>query len=485
MPPSSSSPSLEFHLPGTGTSSSVPSIDCLTSPTQGCHSCRSTLGAEPGSEQAKNVRRNTSGLLRIPPRKAVVKDGDGEAEADERWKTVLVDCGKTFYSAALQHWPKHNLRQIDALLITHAHADAFLGLDDLRGWTLHGSIQTSIPIYATKETGTGLNLRSSALSKVLQSGFSFSKGNLELISEGYFNDLQCFPYLADRSKATGGGDVPAFDWHIFSPSEPLHLFGIEIIPLPVHHGKIFSTPPQPYLSLGFLFDRQIAYISDVSYIPEETWSILETHCCAVVTDSNPSNYKKEEGEGEGEGEGNPSPSSSSSRRQPAVLILDTLRSTTFTSHYGIGEAVSTLRRFGAFRTYLIGFAHGTSHSTWVKTCERISTGEKTFSPILLNEENKEQKIPVPPPYGPSPSSYHLLPSITQSWFPISGSSIKGFEDPFVHAQWALRIIEAFEPEKIGEKGWVRPGADGMVLKVFDDEDGVGGVGRVTDDLYDV
>ncbi|SCZ92088.1 BZ3500_MvSof-1268-A1-R1_Chr5-3g08330 [Microbotryum saponariae] len=424
-------PLLEFHLLGTGTSSSVPSIHCLTSPTEGCHCCRSTLNAKEGTDEARNVRRNTSGLLRVPPR-----------VGQELWRTVL--CGKTFYAAALEHWPKHHLRQIDALLITHAHADAFLGLDDLRGWTLHGSIQKSIPIYATQDT--------------------------------YDEIARCFPYLADRSKATGGGDVPAFEWHIITPLVPLHLFGIEIVPLPVHHGKIFSDPPRPYLSLGFMFDREIVYISDVSYIPEETWQVLE----------GPSTFQNSDAPRTNEVLGSFSLPSEPPRRRPTLLILDTLRSTTFTSHFGIGEAISTIRRLKPLRTYLIGFAHGTSHSTWVRTCSLISSGQISPSQrsLVIPSESKPndepQGLPCPPPIGPCPNSIHLLPPPSQSWLAISGTLHKGLEDPLVHSEWALSIIDAFEPSKKGVKCWVRPGADGLVLKVFEEEEEEGGGGRVRD-----
>jgi hypothetical protein len=78
-----SSPSpLSFLVLGTGTSSAPPAIKCLTDPDTGCLSCRQTL--LPPSDPAyaagqQNIRRNTSGVLRIPG-----KDG-------EREKTILID----------------------------------------------------------------------------------------------------------------------------------------------------------------------------------------------------------------------------------------------------------------------------------------------------------------------------------------------------------------------------------------------------------
>ena len=54
--------------------------------------------------------------------------------------------------SALKWWPHYKLRHLDALILTHGHADAINGLDDLRPWTLHDSIQDYIPIYLTNDT---------------------------------------------------------------------------------------------------------------------------------------------------------------------------------------------------------------------------------------------------------------------------------------------------------------------------------------------
>ncbi|KWU42648.1 hypothetical protein RHOSPDRAFT_5670, partial [Rhodotorula sp. JG-1b] len=286
---------------GTGTSGALPSIACLTSPDKGCKCCRSTLDANDPLGR-KNVRRNTSALLRIK-----AEQGEGE-------KTILIDasslpfelritqCGKTFYSGAVEWWPKKQLRQIDALILTHAHADAILGLDDLRGWTLRGAIQRSIPIYLTQHTFDEVSKRVHLLKRI----------NLRL--------------------QTGGGDVPALTWHIFDPDAPFQVAGIEVVPLPVHHGKYFTEPPTPFYCLGFLFDRQLAYLSDVSYIPPEI-------------------YSRDEGDKD--------------KPRLKALIVDCLRVEPFASHFGVGQAVETAKRLGAERNYLVGFGHRTSHQLWL------------------------------------------------------------------------------------------------------------------------
>ena len=45
---------------------------------------------------------------------------------------TLIDCGKTFREVVLKVFPKYGLKEIGALLLTHGHADAILGMDDLR-----------------------------------------------------------------------------------------------------------------------------------------------------------------------------------------------------------------------------------------------------------------------------------------------------------------------------------------------------------------
>ncbi len=54
---------IEFIFLGTGTSASIPHVDCLTSPPDGrkCATCLSTLKPE----GMKNKRRNTSAVIRI------------------------------------------------------------------------------------------------------------------------------------------------------------------------------------------------------------------------------------------------------------------------------------------------------------------------------------------------------------------------------------------------------------------------------------
>ncbi|KAG6837877.1 hypothetical protein H0H93_013030 [Arthromyces matolae] len=323
---------IELIFLGTGTSSSVPHVDCLTAPPEAtpCKTCLSTLTPE----GKKNIRRNTSAALRL-----TAKDGSKV--------TVVIDAGKNFQAAALEWFPKYGLRRIDALLITHGHADAMNGLDDLRGWTLNKAIQSHIDIYISQTTFEGVQ--------------------------------RSFPYLVSKEFASGGGDAK-FRWHIIEDEVPFEILdtGIRITPFSVHHGRTFSafspsslitpsatlpsTPAkcvaqlpskeisstidetknetiQPYYCFGFKIGHEIVYISDVSFIPDEKWPIIESRPLENV-------------------------------RLP-VLVLDCLRLRPHTSHFGLESALDVSRRINALRTYLIGFSHEVAQDDLVTLGEAV------------------------------------------------------------------------------------------------------------------
>ncbi|OBZ79141.1 hypothetical protein A0H81_00457 [Grifola frondosa] len=326
---------------GTGTSSSLPHVDCLTAPAdeKQCRTCLSTLTPE----GKKNIRRNTSAALRIRAR-------NGELA------TVVIDVGKSFQASAVEWFPKYGLRRIDAVLITHAHADAMNGLDDLRGWTLNSSIQPHVDLYVSLAT---------------------------------FKEVQrAFPYLVSKEFASGGGDVPEFKWHIIEDRVPFEIgdTGIQILPFAVHHGRIFSVAPPiefvpspnsvspastnpstpdvpgtpvrtgsgglpteplkevyPYLCFGFVIQNTITYLSDVSHIPEDVWALLQ-----------------------------PTPAGNNAEPVvPPVLVLDCLRLHRHTSHLSFEESVAVARQMGAQRTYMIGFSHEVSHEEYVTLTKAV------------------------------------------------------------------------------------------------------------------
>ncbi|TFK76751.1 hypothetical protein BDN72DRAFT_754178 [Pluteus cervinus] len=347
---SSSTTPIELIFLGTGTSSSLPHVECLTAPPEAkpCRACLSTLSQTP--EGKKNVRRNTGAALRMK-----AKDG--------RMVTIVIDAGKNFQAAALEWFPKYGLRRIDALLITHPHADAMNGLDDLRGWTLNEAIQSHIDVYVSPTT---------------------------------FVEVQrSFPYLVSKEFASGGGDVPQFKWHMINDKVPFEILdtGITVTPFSVHHGRVFSTVPppgfmptpsattpstptksadplpktrpgspenpsvavtkaepaapateviHPYLCFGFKFGSQLVYISDASHIPDDVWPIITSTASSPLP----------------------------------VLVLDCLRLRPHTSHFGLHTSIETSRRIDAKRTYWTGFSHDVAHDEYVTITEVVGGAQK-------------------------------------------------------------------------------------------------------------
>uniref|UniRef100_M0ZR88 Metallo-beta-lactamase family protein n=1 Tax=Solanum tuberosum TaxID=4113 RepID=M0ZR88_SOLTU len=99
----------ELMFLGTGTSEGIPRVSCLTNPLKTCPVC--SKAAEPGS---RNRRLNTSILIRHSR-----PSGN---------RNFLIDVGKFFYHSAMQWFPAYGIRTIDAVIITHSHADAIGGL---------------------------------------------------------------------------------------------------------------------------------------------------------------------------------------------------------------------------------------------------------------------------------------------------------------------------------------------------------------------
>lgn len=206
----------EIVFLGTGTSSCTPVIGCLMTEHPSCNVCQ--LAAAGG----KNRRLNVSAVIRWE-------------DAEGRLRSLLIDCGKSFYTAARRWAVPLRLGAWEAVLLTHGHADAMLGLDDLRHWTGHGSIQEAVDIWADRETQAVV--------------------------------ASTFPYLVDQGKATGGGFVSTLRFHGMEAGVPLAFHGLDVLPVEVEHGV--HSDGRPYMCLAFLIDGgRIAYFSDVSAIPE-------------------------------------------------------------------------------------------------------------------------------------------------------------------------------------------------------------------------
>lgn len=171
---------------GTGTSTGVPEVGCK------CEVCTST--------DPRDSRLRCSALL---------EDED---------TTLLIDCGPDFRMQML----RADVKNIDAVLMTHKHYDHLVGIDDLRPYTR----LKELPIYADRETE--MQIRS------------------------------MFPYFFYKVKYPG---VPNVAIKSLSHGVPFKIGNIEILPFRVYHGMMSIT--------AYRFGK-LAYITDMSYIePKE------------------------------------------------------------------------------------------------------------------------------------------------------------------------------------------------------------------------
>jgi phosphoribosyl 1,2-cyclic phosphate phosphodiesterase len=177
---------------GTGTSNGVPMIGCT------CPVC--------SSKDPKDRRSRSSAVL----------EWDG--------LILLIDTATELRLQARAA----SLASIDAVLMTHPHADHTGGFDDLRRF--NELQQRRLPVFANSQTAASLRERF---------GYAFT------------ND---FPFY---------GGKPDLD--LFEIDAPFEISGHTIAPIPVSHGRMTV--------FGYRFGN-LAYVTDAKDIPASSLSIL-------------------------------------------------------------------------------------------------------------------------------------------------------------------------------------------------------------------
>ena len=139
-------------------------------------------------------------------------------------KFVLIDTTPDFREQAI----REHIRQIDAVLYTHTHADHILGIDDLRPLSFHRG--GKIPLYARPESAEFLR--------------------------------NMFRYIFDADYKFGG----LAQVELRPIDGDLDLFGARFVPVPVIHGEA-----EIY---GFRFGSA-AYLTDFSTVPDSSYALLQ------------------------------------------------------------------------------------------------------------------------------------------------------------------------------------------------------------------
>src|SRR5579863_1356486 len=183
---------LRITVMGSGTSMGVPTLGCH------CAVCEST---DPHDK-------------RLRPSLLLSRAGE----------FAVIDTTPDFRSQAL----RAKLDRLDAVLLTHAHADHVMGFDDVRPYSLRQNL--ALPVYSNAPTF-----------ETLRKAFAYVFDGLPKLSS-----------------------IPAVE--LRQASAPFGLLGITITPVPLLHGDLEVV--------GYRFGNA-AYLTDFSELPESSLPLLE------------------------------------------------------------------------------------------------------------------------------------------------------------------------------------------------------------------
>jgi phosphoribosyl 1,2-cyclic phosphate phosphodiesterase len=183
---------LKITVLGSGTSMGVPTLGCP------CRVCSST---DPRDK-------------RLRPSLLLSRDS----------QNLVIDTTPDFRQQAL----RAGVDRLDAILLTHGHADHILGFDDIRPYNMRQ--RAPLPVYSNEETF-----------QILRRVFAY-----------VFDDK---PTLST---------VPSVRLNIIN--REVELLGMPFVPVPLLHGEMNV--------LGFRFGRA-AYLTDFSLIPDSSMALLQ------------------------------------------------------------------------------------------------------------------------------------------------------------------------------------------------------------------
>lgn len=253
---------VRFTILGSGTSAGVPVIGCE------CTVCTSS--------DPRDQRTRSGACVEFVDREGLPR-------------VVLIDASPDLRFQAL----RQRLNRCDAILFTHHHVDHVFGLDEVRRF--NAVMEAPIDIYAEPHTLENLQ--------------------------------RVYRHIFESHQNVNPSFVATLIPKLIEPQRPLDLHGLRFTPLRLMHGRL------PIV--GFRIDRTgpsetidvddplpLAYCTDVSSIPPETWPAL---------------------------------------RGLKTLFLDALRYRHHPTHFTVDQAIEAAQRIEASQTYLVHMTHDIMH----------------------------------------------------------------------------------------------------------------------------
>lgn len=261
---------------GTGTSHGVPVISC------DCAVCKSTDSRDKRYRSSVYIQTNDD-------------------------KYILIDIGPEFRLQAIEN----NIKKVDSLLLTHSHADHLHGIDDLRIFScsmfkvpedkkaLEQYNAPPLPVYANKICVDDVTVRFSYFFKPVKEGGGHAKVELKTVSESF-----C-------------------------------IGSTKITPIPMMHGHLETTG---WLLTETLTDgtkQSIAYLTDCSYISEESVETIKKNCGILKH-----------------------------------LIIDGLRIKPHSTHFNFDQALEAASKIGGKEVWITHLTHHHSHKETIEYIEQ-------------------------------------------------------------------------------------------------------------------
>jgi len=251
---------------GTGTSHGVPVIAC------DCAVCN--------SKDPRDKRTRSSAYIQT---------------ADNKY--ILIDVGPDFRTQAL----REKIRQIDAILLTHSHADHLHGIDDLRNFSCIMSNKPENPLNEKYDKPPIPIYTNHSAAEHLKNSFGY------LFSE----------------KAEGGGHAKI---SLIEPSAPFKIDSTTITPIPMMHGSLKTTGWLLTENSGTQEQKSIAYLTDCNYISDDSIKLIHKQAGNLVH-----------------------------------LVIDGLRIKEHSTHFNFLQALEVAGKIGAEHVWFTHLTHNSSH----------------------------------------------------------------------------------------------------------------------------